>query len=234
MATASRIAVLGAMPSELRPLVKPLGLRKAHLGAIEVRTGRLGGAEVVALKTGIGPVEAQRATEQLLKGGPFDRVVMIGIAGGIGGNQEIGDLVVAETVIDGRSGASYRAAPLPGLEQAGTLHTADYLILDPAQLDAMRAQGIVALDMETAAVAAACEAAGTEWSSIRSISDRPTDKLVDDNLLDLTQPDGRPNVSAVVKRLARHPGDIRKLARLGKDATVAAKAAAQAFVSVYR
>jgi adenosylhomocysteine nucleosidase len=222
------------MPSELRPLVKPLGLRKAHLGAIEVRTGRLGGAEVVALKTGIGPVEAQRTTELLLKGGPFDRVVMIGIAGGIGGNQEIGDLVIAETVIDGRSGASYRAAPLPGLEQAGTLHTADYLILDPAQLDAMRAQGIVALDMETAAVAAACEAAGTEWSSIRSISDRPTDKLVDDNLLDLTRPDGRPNGPAVVKRLARHPGDIRKLARLGKDATVAAKAAAQAFVSVYR
>ena len=36
-----------------------------------------------------------------------------------------------------------------------------------------------------------------------------------------------------MKRLARHPGDIRKLARLGKDATVAAKAAAQAFVSVY-
>ena len=93
MATVSRIAVLGAMPSELRPLVKPLGLRKAHLGAIEVRSGRLGDAEVVALKTGIGPVEAQRATEQLLKGGPFDRVVMIGIAGGIGGNQEIGDLV---------------------------------------------------------------------------------------------------------------------------------------------
>ena len=74
-----------------------------------MRTGRLGGTEVVALKTGIGPVEAQRATEQLLKGGPFDRVVMIGIAGGIGGNQEIGDLVIAETVIDGRSGAE-----LPG------------------------------------------------------------------------------------------------------------------------
>ena len=70
VATASRIAVLGAMPSELRRLVKPLGLRKAHLGAIEVRTGRLGGAEVVALKTGIGPVEAQRTTEQPAQGRP--------------------------------------------------------------------------------------------------------------------------------------------------------------------
>ena len=175
MATASRIAVLGAMPSELRPLVKPLGLRKAHLGAIEVRTGRLGGAEVVALKTGIGPVEAQRATEQLLKGGPFDRVVMIGIAGGIGGNQEIGDLVVAETVIDGRSGASYRAAPLPGLEQAGTLHTADYLILDPAQLDAMRAQGIVALDMETAAVGGSLRGR-RHRVVVDPVDQRPTDR----------------------------------------------------------
>ena len=98
----------------------------------------------------------------------------------------------------------------------------------------MRAHGIVALDMETAAVGQVCDAAGTEWSSIRSISDRPTDKLVDDNLLDLTRPDGGPNVPAVVKRLARHPGDISKLARLGQDATVAAKAAAEAFLSVYR
>ena len=212
----------------------PLGLRKAHLGAIEVRTGRLGGAEVVALKTGIGPVEAQRATEQLLKGGPFDRVVMIGIAGGIGGNQEIGDLVVAERVIDGRSGASYRPAPLPGLEQAGALHTADYLILDPAQLDAMRADGDRGPRHGDRGGGQVCDAAGTEWSSIRSISDRPTDKLVDDNLLDLTRPDGGPNVPAVVKRLARHPGDIRKLAQLGKDATVAAKAAAAAFLSAYR
>jgi hypothetical protein len=37
-----------------------------------------------------------------------------------------------------------------------------------------------------------------------------------------------------VKRLARHPSDIAKFARLGRDATTAAKAAAAAFVSVYR
>jgi adenosylhomocysteine nucleosidase len=234
VATTSRIAVLGAMPSELRPLAKPLGLRKAQLGAIEVRTGRLGGNDVVALKTGIGPVEAQRSTEQLLAGGPFDRVVMIGIAGGIGADQSIGDLVIPERVIDGRTGTSYRPAPLPGFEQKGALHTADYLILDPEQLAEMRADGVLALDMETAAIGQACDSAGVEWSSIRSISDRPSDKLVDDNLLDLTRPDGGPNIPAVVKRLARHPGDIKKLAQLGRDATTAAKAAAEAFLSIYR
>lgn len=233
MATSSRIAVLGAMPSELRPLVKPLGLRKAQLGAIEVRTGRLGGRDVVALKTGIGPDQARRSTEQLLAGEPFERVVMIGIAGGITGDQEIGDLVVAERVIDGRTGTSYRPAPIPGLEQKGALHTADHLILDPDAVARMRDEGIVALDMETAAVAEVCEAAGVEWSSIRSISDRSADGLVDADLLALTNADGTANIGASVKRLARHPGQIKKLAQLGKDATVATKAAAAAFVRAY-
>jgi adenosylhomocysteine nucleosidase len=231
---ASRIAVLGAMPSELRPLVRPLGLRKAQLGAIEVRTGRVGDHDVVALRTGIGPDQAHKATEQLLVGGPFDRVVMIGIAGGITGDQEIGDVVVPERVIDGRTGTSYTPAPLPGLEHKGALHTADYLILDPEKVAEMRAQGVVALDMETAAVAAVCEAAGTEWSSIRSISDRAADELVDRDLLELTKPDGTADLPAVAKRLAKHPGDIRKLAQLGRDAGVAAGAAAETFLSVYR
>jgi adenosylhomocysteine nucleosidase len=234
VATSSRIAVLGAMPSELRPLAKPLELRKAQLGAIEVRNGRLGRTEIVALKTGIGPDEAQKATEHLMLGGPFDRVVMIGIAGGIGGDQHIGDLVVADRVIDGRTGTTYRPAPLPGFEQKGALHTADHLILDPVLLDEMRADGVVALDMETAAVGQVCDAHDVLWSSIRSISDRPTDRLVDDDLLDLTKPDGSPNMAGVVKRLARHPGDIKKLAQLGKDATKAAEAAAEAFLSIYR
>jgi len=230
----SRIAVLGAMPSELRPLTKPLSLRKAQLGAIEVRTGHLGSNEIVALKTGIGPDQARRSTEQLMAGGPFDHVVMIGIAGGIMPTQEIGDIVVAERVIDGRTNTSYTPAPLPGLVQQGALHTADYLILDPEMVDAMRADGVVALDMETAAVAEVCDAAGTPWSSIRSISDRSADKLVDDNLLDLTNDDGTPNMGAAVKRMVRHPGDIAKFTQLARDANVATKAAAETFLRAYR
>jgi adenosylhomocysteine nucleosidase len=222
------------MPSELRPLVRPLGLRRARLGAIEVRTGRVGEHDVVALRTGIGPAEARRSTEQLLVGGPFDRVVMIGIAGGIGGDQEIGDLVIPDTVIDGASGVSFHPAPLPGLPAKGTLYTAHELILDPERLDGLRDEGVVALDMETAAVAEVCDAAGTEWSSIRSISDRPSDRLVDPDIMELTRPDGRADLPAVAKRLLRRPGDIRRLAKLGRDAGVAAGAAAEAFLSVYR
>src|SRR6476469_8382533 len=50
--------------------------------------------------------------------------------------------------------------------------------------------GYIALDMETAAVAAVCEARGAQWTVFRSISDRPSDGLVDSTVWEMTEMDG--------------------------------------------
>jgi adenosylhomocysteine nucleosidase len=228
---AMRIGILAPMPSELRPVVKRLGLRRAGR---DVHEGRVGDVSVVAATTGIGPEAADRATRRMVDEGPVDHVVVVGVAGGIAEGQSIGDVVPVDVVIDDRTGLEYRPHPLGGDEDAGAvtaggaLHTSADLIADAERLAALRARGVVALDMETAAVAAVCESRGVPWSVFRAISDRAGDGLADEAVFGLARPDGSPDLRAVARFVVRHPARIPHLVRLGRDTAVATRAAAAA------
>src|ERR1700722_16317634 len=110
-----RVGVLAPMKSELRPVVRAFGLKQAQLGGVSVHTGSVGNADIVATTTGIGTALATSATERLLGLGEFDRVMVVGIAGGVGPSVAIGDLVIPEVVVDGTTGNEYRPAPIEGL-----------------------------------------------------------------------------------------------------------------------
>ncbi len=225
------VGVVAAMPSELKPFARALRLRAETHDGVTVRVGALsGGAAVVGTVVGIGPASARRATARFLDACPVDRVVMIGIAGGLDPALAIGDLVAPAVVVDGATGSEHRPAPLGRLAPAGRLLTVAELILDPARHNGFRAAGVVALDMETAAVGAVCEERDVPWSVVRAISDRPGDGLVDAGLLELTRPDGRPNLPAVGRLLVRRPWAVVRLARLGRDAAIASKASAEAAI----
>ena len=75
--------------------------------------------------------------------------------------------------------------------------TTNGLTTDPDDLAALRAQGVVSLDMETAAIAEVCEARGIPWSVFRAISDRANDGSVDDEVFHLSNQDGTPNQEAI-------------------------------------
>jgi len=111
------------------------------------------------------------------------------------------------------------------------LWTTDELLLDPARHADLRAHGVVALDMETAAVAKVCEGRGVPWSVVRAISDRAGDGSVDAEILGLTHPDGRPNLSAVARYLLRHPGAVPRLVRLASGAKAATERAAETAIN---
>jgi adenosylhomocysteine nucleosidase len=137
-------------------------------------------------------------------------------------------VVVPEVVVDGVSGEEHRPDPLGERAPAGILSTSDELIVDPAAVAAMVERGVVALDMETSAVAAVCERHGCRWSVFRAISDRASDGLVDAEIAALAGADGSANLPAVLRMLARHPSRVRDLARLGRDMRTATRAAAAA------
>jgi adenosylhomocysteine nucleosidase len=244
-----RIGMLAPMSSELRPLVKCLGLRRAPetgtagtAGAAvpagrKVHEGRVGSSDVVAAMTGMGTIAAAEATRRLLDSQLIDHVVVVGIAGGIDDRLAIGDVLRPGVVIDGASGTEYR--PHPRAEQTdppagGTLHTSDEFIVDDERVAALRVRGVVALDMETAAVAAVCEERGCPWSVVRAISDRSSDGLADEAVFHLANADGTPNLPAVARFVARHPRRIPQLVRLGRDANVATNAAATAALAACR
>ena len=223
-----RVAVLAPMRHELRPLVRPLSLRKVGSGADALFTGAVGRTQIVATITRIGTAAAARAAERLLGSGEIDRVVVVGIAGGIGANARIGGLVVPELVIDLASGREHRPARLGEVEPKGTLATSDRLLVDPDEIAHLAQRGVIAIDMETAAIAAVCEQRGCPWSVFRAISDRAGVAPVDSAVLGLAGPDGGPNLPALTRFVLTRPWRLPQLARLARDMRIAANAAASA------
>jgi len=222
----TRVGLLAPMDHELQPLVRRLGLEPD--GA--VYRGRAGNVEVVALLTTMGMSAAADATRRILDE-DVDWVVVVGIAGGVDQDTvSIGDLVVPAVVVDRAAGTVHRPTPLGDVPAAGTLSCGDDLIVDGSRLAELHRQGVVALDMETAAVGAVCEAAGCPWSAFRSISDHAGEGLVDDELFALSRPDGTADGEAVTRYFEAHPNKVGDLLRLAEDMTVATEAAADAAV----
>lgn len=224
----SRIALLAPMGSELRPLVKRLSLRRTQDGKPPIYSGTLGSAEIVATTTSMGTVAAAEAAERVLDSGPIDRVVVVGIAGGVDPNFQIGEVFVPSAVIDGATGTEYLPHQFGDLEPRGKLSTSDEFIVDEQRLALLSDQGVVAVDMETSAIAAVCERRGIAWSVFRAISDRAIEGDVE--MLNMANPDGSPNLAGAAKYILRRPWKLPFLFRLAQGATKAANAAADAAV----
>ena len=229
-AGARRIALLAPMRSELLPLVRLLALRRVGSGRHAFHSGAVGRVEVVAAQTGIGIRAAARAVERVLDSAAIDHVVVVGVAGGIGASVAIGDLVVPEVVVDLDTGARFRPARLGETPPRGTLLTSDGLLTDPAAFARFDREGAVAIDMETAAVAAVCERRGCPWSVFRSISDHTSDGSIDQAVFGMTGPDGEAKPVAVARFVLTQPWRIPQLARLARGLNLATNTAASAAV----
>jgi adenosylhomocysteine nucleosidase len=229
-ASTAEIAFICAMPMELEPLTRKLGLSESSLGELTVHTGTIEGRHVVAVVTGMGTALATEGTTRLLDAVRVERVVVVGITGAVENETPIGTLILPEVVVDGASGDEFRPSPLGEGTPAGTMWTADSLITGPDEIAGLRARGVVSLDMETAAIAALCEARAIPWSVFRVISDRATDGSVDEEVFKLSNMDGTPNIEAIERYFAEHPERVEAMARLAEGASLATESAADAAI----
>ena len=225
-----RLAFLAPMPPELRPLKTMLSLQKQTAGGTTLHTGTLGQADVVAMVTGIGTERAAHATEHILDTGPFDHLLVIGVAGSVSRDLDIGDVVVPDVVIDAATGTEHRPTPLGATTTGGRILTTDDFTKNPDILSSWTARGITAVDMETSAIADVCEQRGCPWSAFRGISDDAFDPLVDEAVLGLTRPDGSANLAAVARYVLTKPTRVGLLSRLARDLKAATTAAVVAAV----
>jgi nucleoside phosphorylase len=229
-ADGGRIAFVCAMPMEVSPIVRRLSLKKQRVGEVDVHRGSLGQRDVVAIVTGMGTRLATDATTRLLDTVAVDHVVVVGITGAVENVTPIGTLVLPEVVVHSGAGTEHRPHPLGTGTPQGKMWTADELVTDLDEIARLRAEGVVALDMETAAVATVCEARGIPWSVFRVISDRATDGTVDEEVFGLSNQDGTPNPRAVARYFARHPARLVRMARLARGARLATRTAADAAI----
>lgn len=218
------MAVLAAMVPELAPVVRGLRLRRRPLGSDAAYEGAVAGRTVVAAVTSMGTAAAADVTARLLDRHEVDHVVMVGVCGGVAEVLVIGQLLVPDVVVDEATGVEVHPAPLGGHTPAGRLLTTDVLHNQPGDLDRLRAEGVTAVDMETAAVGAVAEARGVPWSVFRAVSDRAGDPAVDQGVLSMSNADGSPNAAGVARYVLTHPHRIPTLARLGRGLRAAVRA----------
>jgi adenosylhomocysteine nucleosidase len=228
-----RIAFVCAMPLELKPLKRKLSLEKASVETLEIYTGCLGQRPVVAMVTGIGSILAAQRVERLLETIDIEQVVVVGITGAVDDETPIGALVLPAIVVNARTGTEYRPTPLGEGVSRGKMWTADELITDPDVLSNLRANGVISLDMETAAIAEVCQHRNIPWSVFRAVSDRAAEVSLDDEVMRLVNRDGTYNVRRIGAFFVKHPGRVAALSRLARNAKLAAENAAAATVDAF-
>ena len=226
-----RIAFVFAMPIELAPLVRKLSLTETEIGGVPVHTGAVNGREIIAIVTGMGLELATAGTRRLLDAVPVKWVLVVGITGALESETPIGTLVNPEVVVNSQTGREFRPTPLIDGTPAGKMWTAVGMTTDARDLEALRAQGVISLDMETAAIADLCDTRGIPWSVLRVISDRANDGTTDDEVFRLSNMDGTPNPEAIERYLKEHPERVPLLAQMAKDAKLATHTAVDAAIA---
>jgi adenosylhomocysteine nucleosidase len=227
-APSKRVAVLAPMRPELKAIVASGRLRPTADDPVFSHAGTAGDWSVVSLVTGMGPALAREATRRALTTGPFDHVMVVGIAGGLHPELPVGTLFVPSRVQLHPDGPEYATHPLPSRRASGALMTTDGLFHDDADWRPILERGFRAVDMEAAGVAEVCEEAGVPWSVYRGISDRPDERIVDHAVFGLSKPDGSADPVALAKYLARDPRRAKALAHLNRCMQLAATLAADA------
>jgi adenosylhomocysteine nucleosidase len=211
--------------------MRPLSLRRVGPSPDALYTGALGRIEIVATITRMGTRAAAQAAERVLDSGKLDHMLVVGIAGGIGPSLKVGDLMLPERVLDLSTGAEHRPARLGDAAPRGTLATSDGLIVDPAVFAGLEQRGVIAIDMETSAVAAVCERRGCPWSVFRAISDRAGDPAIDAEVFGLATPDGGPDLAAIARFVLTRPWRLPGLMKVARDMRLATQVAADAAVA---
>jgi adenosylhomocysteine nucleosidase len=204
---ATELTVLFALDREAAPF------RRLHRGQTPV------------VVSGVGATAAQAAAERICGNNPPRLVIAAGFAGGLHPSWPVASVLLADEVVDetGRAWPLW-TCPVEGA-RPGRLLTATRLLTQPHEKRRWAEQsGAVAVDMESAAIAAVCQRYGVACACVRAISDDVETPLSDDLVPVIAG--GTVRWSALVSLLLRRPERVRELLRLARGTSQAAQSLA--------
>jgi adenosylhomocysteine nucleosidase len=191
---------------------------------------------VLVVETGMGQANVARAMDWLLDQPKLDNVLyqpklilFAGFAGALTEDLHIGDIVLADEIVD-LHGHRWRTTwpnPLPDGSWIPPLHqgrllTVDHLITSPQEKYRLgQEHQAQAVEMESALFASRCTQAGIPFGCVRAISDEVTTPLAP--ALATLLSGGTVSPWRLLSELARHPGLIFHLLRLARDTKRAAQ-----------
>lgn len=197
-----KIGIIGAMDEELEILLKEMKLEETEVKAnMNFKSGKLHDKDVVVVRSGIGKVNAAICTQILVDDFNVDRVINVGIAGGIGKDVYPGDVVVADSLVQhdmDASGFGYEIGQIPRMDtldfkcdkelvdkafsacknlkdvksSVGKIVTGDQFICSTDKIVWLNEKfSAIACEMEGGSIAQVCYLNNIPFVVIRSISD---------------------------------------------------------------
>ncbi|HEU0197106.1 MAG TPA: hypothetical protein VFQ88_07860 [Nevskiaceae bacterium] len=212
---AADVGVVAALHGEARCLM-PL---PARLGA------RVRARGLSLYLSGVGPRRAQVAADALLAAGA-QGLMSWGTCGALAPQLRAGDLILA-SLVEGEDGQQWAAdspwreclrAALPADAKPvsdGVLLSGEQVWTSPEQ-KARGAERGVAVDMESAAIAACAMHAGVPFLVVRVVADGAS-RALPPLALDAVDEIGCPRVRSFLRAAIRHPRDLRQLPALAQD-----------------
>jgi hopanoid-associated phosphorylase len=157
-------------------------------------------------------------------------LISIGLGGALDPALEVGDVVVASEVLRPRrrweTNPAWREVLLSRLPKAraGAVYGSDEMVLNALDKAKLRGRGgAILVDMESHVAAKLAAARGLPLAVVRVVSDKATASLPEAVRAGLAE-DGRMDLMGVLGALARDPGQLPALIRVGRDADLAFKA----------
>jgi adenosylhomocysteine nucleosidase len=232
-----RIVVTFAMASEFAPWRRVRGFQRKTLGTVEVFTSSVTGAEITAVVTGIGRERAGNALVSALRSAASQvhACISAGLAGALRPEVRIGDVVVARKVIGNLRNLAKSVGDRPcapelvaaaealGAKSAGAFLTLDHAVSKVEEKRELAARAD-AVEMESFDIMTTAHDYRIPAVAIRAISDGADEDLpLDMNRIFV---EGRVSTPRVLGEVARHPGSIPGLVRLGHNSKKAAESLA--------
>jgi adenosylhomocysteine nucleosidase len=223
----TRVALIAAMPGELKPLVGKWPHSKRN--GVEFWAQRNPEEEWIAACAGAGQAAATRAFAALEEGGPIDLVFSLGWAGALRADVVPGSAYNVAGVIDARTGERFLCDA-----GAGDL----WLVTSPkvaGEVEKRRLAGTYKaslVDMEAAAIGRLAAMREIPFYCIKGVSDALDARMPDFNRF--IGPDGRFNTGGLILFAAMRPWYWPALVRMGENSRKAAQSIAQSLFEFSR
>jgi adenosylhomocysteine nucleosidase len=216
----TRIAIIAAMPAELKPLTR--GWRHERSNGVHLWRFRSGDNEWIAACAGAGVDAATRAFAEAEKSGPIDEVISTGWAGALREEFLLGQAYDVSTVIDARTGERFVATCPPN---DCCLVTSSRVAGAGEKKRLASTYDATLVDMEAAGVARLAKMRGVPFYCVKGISDGPSDQLPDFN--SFISPNGQFKLARFVVFAVLRPSNWPALMRMGENSKKAARNIAQ-------
>jgi adenosylhomocysteine nucleosidase len=218
----SRIAILAAMPGELKPLVK--GWACERRGTANVWRKRVDGCEWIAVCAGAGLAAANRAFQASELDGPLDAVVSIGWGGALAEEYSAGESYWCAGVVNAKTGER-KSMPQPARVSTNLwLVTSPIVANEVEKRRLAQAYGAALVDMEAFEIARLAELRRIPLYALKGVSDGFHDRLPDLNRF--LAANGQMRMLPLVLSALVHPAWWPALMRMGENSKSAARSMA--------